>query len=134
MADQPRRRTKRGSDSQTPRRVSGAIDVSPQSVARYDDKGRVVGTAIRVVKRQHDPNWTRTRERASECRTLLAGDMAQILPQNFKLANADAFAADLPITYTRAADLLSLLLQKRCLITRYRSTGSARSNDMPGLS
>ena len=123
-----RRPRKIGSD--TPRRrrqVSGAIDQAPQAVS-YDAHGRIVGSSIRAVKAQHDPNWAKTRERAAECRTLLAGELPMVMPENFKLANAESFAADLPTTYTRPSALLALLLQKELDIVRYRSTGSERSN------
>ncbi len=95
-----------------------------------DENGRILGTAIRTVKQQHDKNWEKTRERSAECRTLLAGEMPQVLPQNFKLANADSFAADLPSTYTRPAEMLAMNQQKRVEITRYPTTGSTRSKDV----
>jgi hypothetical protein len=129
VADRVPRPRKQASDSQRPR-YSGAIDQGLQRQgATYDERGRVLDTAIRSVKQQHDKNWQRTRERAEECRTLMAGDMPLVMPENFKIANADAFAADLPTTYTRPAELLALLLQKRCVLMRYRTTGSERSND-----
>lgn len=121
-----KRPVKRGSDQ--PRRVSGAIDQGPmRSGAEADTSGRIAGSAIRTVKQQHDGNWTRTRDRAEECRTLLAGEMPQVLPQNFKFANADVFAADLPTTYTRPAELLAMIQQKKVELTRHPTTASERA-------
>src|SRR5688572_11529202 len=111
---------------QRPKRVSGSIDQAPTRIA-YDEHGRIAGSAIRTVKHQHDSNWSKTRDRAAECRTLLAGEMPQVMPKNFKIANADAFAADLPATYTRPAEMLSQNLKKQVEIKRFITTESQRS-------
>lgn len=127
MADRIPKPRKTGSDTPRRRRVSGAIDQAPMQAVPFDEEGRVTGSGIRTVKQQHDANWAKTRERAAECRTLLAGEMPQVLPKNFKLANADSFAADLPATYTRPAEMLAQNLKKQVEIKRFITTESQRS-------
>lgn len=124
------RRSNRGPQGTLTTPGGGSIDQAPQALALTDDQGRVVGSTIKTVLNGHHPRWARTRERAENCRLLLAGDIEAPMPKNFKLANADAFRSELATTYTRAVGLLSTIQKKKCQIKRNRATGSDRSNDV----